>query len=174
MRAIGERARVAERARGAVGLLYALNTLGAVVGTLATGFVLIEVLGLSTSMRLTGVTNLGIGALVYVRAARHMRAGDGAPPEEAVPEDRRAFALLRVLVGVPAGRYAVAGLFVSGATVMLYEVVFTRVLGLVFGVSSYAFSISGRKRSSTHSPTAPASVETAGIPRDRASAMAMP
>ena len=56
-------------------------------------------------------------------------------------QDRRAFAALRVLVGVPAGRYAVVGLFVSGATVMLYEVVFTRVLGLVFGVSSYAFSM---------------------------------
>src|SRR5207237_5463413 len=36
-----------EAARRQVGLLYALNTLGAVAGTLITGFVLVEAIGLS-------------------------------------------------------------------------------------------------------------------------------
>src|SRR5262249_13039838 len=50
-------------------------------------------------------------------------------------------AALRALATTATGRYALVGLFLSGALTMLCEVVFTRVLGLVFGVSSYAFTL---------------------------------
>ena len=40
-----------ERAQRAFGRLYAANTIGAIVGTLAAGLVLIELLGLSGALR---------------------------------------------------------------------------------------------------------------------------
>jgi spermidine synthase len=47
----------AERA----GRLYAFNTAGAILGSIAAGFVLIPLLGISGSLRLCGVLNVGIG-----------------------------------------------------------------------------------------------------------------
>src|SRR5262249_52745703 len=70
-----------ERARRQVGLLYALNTLGALGGTLATGFVLIETLGLSNAMHLTAITNLGVGLLVVARVRRHPPAPQASEPQ---------------------------------------------------------------------------------------------
>jgi spermidine synthase len=124
-----------ERGRRLVGLLYGLNTLGAVAGTLATGLVFLEALGLSTTMRVAAVANLGIGALVIARSLRLP-----APPSTG-GERSPVLENLRVLAASRVGRYALLGLFVSGATAMLYEIAFTRMLALVFGVSSYAFSI---------------------------------
>jgi spermidine synthase len=128
----------ADGARSQTALLYALNTLGAVLGTLAAGLFLVEALGLSLSMRLTAVTNLGVGALVFVRARR--TRGHPMPANETPPVDRRAGGTLKLIASSAAGRYALGALALSGAVTMLYEVVFTRVLGLVFGVSSYAFT----------------------------------
>jgi len=121
-----------ERARRQVGLLYALNTLGAVFGTLLTGFVLVETLGLATSMQLTAIVNLGVGLLVIARSRRIPEAAPATEPAATGSDGALSTAALK---------YAFAGLSVAGATTMLYEVVFTRVLGLVFGVSSYAFTI---------------------------------
>ncbi|HSB64398.1 MAG TPA: fused MFS/spermidine synthase [Thermoanaerobaculia bacterium] len=122
-------------ARRLLPLLYALNTLGAVAGTLAAGLLFLEVFGLTRTMLLCAAVNVGVGALVLARARK-------APAAARASEEREgALGPLRVLSRSRAGRYALFGLFVSGATTMIYEVVETRVLALVFGVSSYAFTI---------------------------------
>jgi spermidine synthase len=65
-----------------------------------------------------------------------------APPNPMPGEDGPGLSgALRALVSSRESAYATLGLFVSGATTMLFEIVFVRVLGLVFGVSSYAFSL---------------------------------
>src|SRR5947208_2765747 len=45
----------------AIGLLYAINTLGAVLGTLVAGFVLIERVGISGSIAVAAALNLAAG-----------------------------------------------------------------------------------------------------------------
>ncbi|HEV8269261.1 MAG TPA: fused MFS/spermidine synthase, partial [Thermoanaerobaculia bacterium] len=118
-----------------IGLFYALNTAGAVLGTLATGFVFLELLGEKRSLLLCGVVNAGIGVLLL---ARDRRRGHPAPEaDEPSPEA----GVLSSLASSRTGRYVLLGLLVSGLTTMLYEIVFVRILGLVFGVSTYAFSI---------------------------------
>src|SRR5262249_20713532 len=117
------------RARPLIPLLYGLNTLGAVAGTAATGFFLLERLGLSRTMLLAAALNLLVGGAVLLLARR-------APPNpERAEASPRLLESLRALVRAKGGAYACTGLFVSGATTMLYEIVFVRVLGLVFGVS---------------------------------------
>jgi spermidine synthase len=123
-----------ESARRLLPFLYALNTLGALAGTLAAGLLFLEVFGLTRTMLICATVNVGVGALVLARSR-------GAPGAARASEDLDVLGPLRTLSGSPAGRFALFGLLVSGATTMIYEIVETRVLALVFGVSSYAFTI---------------------------------
>jgi spermidine synthase len=127
----------ADGARRTLPLLYGLNTLGAVAGTLATGLVFLEVFGISTTMLLCALVNLAVGTF-----ALSCSRADGGSWRDALPRAPAADArFLRALAGSRPGVFALVALFASGAATMGYEVVFTRVLGLVFGVSSYAFTI---------------------------------
>src|SRR5450756_1956229 len=67
------------------GRLYAANTLGAIVGAAAAGFVLIEVLGLSDSLRVgaAGSAIAGVTALVLARRQ------EVAPPDPVRPDGFR-------------------------------------------------------------------------------------
>jgi spermidine synthase len=53
-----------------VGFLYAVNTLGAIVGSLAAGFVLIPMIGLQRSLVAGALVNLSIGAFLFAMSAR--------------------------------------------------------------------------------------------------------
>jgi len=126
-----------------VGLLYALNTLGAVAGVLLSGFVLLYTVGVWQTVILAGIFNLMIfGVLIGVPAVenavgkKETSASQDGPcaPETAgpvVPVASRKWAasLLLVLFGF------------SGAVSMMYEVGWTRVLAIVLGSSIYAFSV---------------------------------
>ncbi|MFB3066250.1 MAG: fused MFS/spermidine synthase [Planctomycetota bacterium] len=114
----------ADRGR-ALGWLYAWNTLGAVVGTVLAGFILLPALGLTWSMRtaalLSGAAALGAFLLKeQPREAGELQGPVGAPH----PDAGRALKL-----------YAASGFL--GLTA---EVAFTRSLVLVFGSATYAFT----------------------------------
>lgn len=124
-------------ARRRVAALYAVNILGAVAGTLVTGFYFIHNLGLSRTMLLAAALNVLIGVIVLLMARRF-----DAPAEVASAEDAPStLSALREFISSRTGRLAGLGLFVSGATTMLYEVIFTRLLVVIFGVSTHAFTI---------------------------------
>jgi spermidine synthase len=120
--------------------LYALNTLGAVAGSLAAGFVLLPGLGLAGTTFVAAAVNLAVaavawtaggGAKVIARAAAgEPEAKGGGAPEAASP------ALL------PAGaRRVVAVLFaLSGFAALAFQIAWVRLFGLVFGSSVYSFS----------------------------------
>jgi spermidine synthase len=139
----------ADRASAAArrtGLLYGANTAGAVVGTWATGFVLLPALGVRSTEVLAAVANLAVGAFALLWAARQGHDSpmqddrsfaaereellDLAPDPDRAPARRR---LVRSAV--------VAALAVSGACAMLYEVAWSRFLALVLGSSVYAFTL---------------------------------
>lgn len=132
--AIGER----------VGLLYALNTFGAVLGSFAAGFYLIPTMGLRTTLYLGATVNIGIGVLVLVFDRHLARLDAGQPAPKTAPRQ----APLSAPEGYPAaeGRkgawawVALVGLAFSGAASMIYEVAWTRALALIIGTSTYAFS----------------------------------
>lgn len=104
-----------------IGILYATNTLGAVCGTFAAGFVLLPALGLAWTMRAAALFPLAAGVLAFL--ARGEARAPGPPPPPA-PEARRAILL-----------YAA-----SGFLGLVAEVAFTRQLVLVFGSATYAFT----------------------------------
>ncbi len=112
-----------------VPLLYAVNLAGAVLGAAATGFWLVEHAGLAATMRIAAAADFAVAAAAFAAARRIARPP--ARPAEAAPEPL-----------APLPRAALfTGLFASGAVFMLVEVVFTRLLSLAFGVSSYSFAL---------------------------------
>ena len=49
-----------------IGILYALNTFGAVIGTVAAGFILIEAFGITWSLRVAIAINLGVALVAWL------------------------------------------------------------------------------------------------------------
>jgi spermidine synthase len=118
-----------ERLGRRVGLLYAANTLGAVIGTVLAGYVLLPALGIRRTTVIAVLINLVVGGLGLLLARCWPRTGAVAP--RAVPTDQR---------WTTGQRLIVAAFGVSGAVSMLYEVAWTRALALVLGSSTYAFT----------------------------------
>ena len=50
-----------------IGRLYAINTLGAIVGTVSAGFLLIPILGIQSTVKVAILVNLAIGAAIADR-----------------------------------------------------------------------------------------------------------
>jgi len=112
-----------------IGLLYAVNTAGAVLGCLLAGFVLIGTLGMWRTTLLAATVNLGIGLALFVL------------PRSARPESRPAPAPSAARAPRPAAaRLAIAVFAASGFSALAYEVVWTRVLLTHLHNSTYAFS----------------------------------
>ena len=112
--------------------LYALNTLGAVAGSLAAGFVLLPGLGLTATTFVAAALNVGVAAVAW-------SAGRRAPEREA-PADAAAAAPAAALLD-PGTRRVVAVLFaLSGFGALAFQMAWVRLFGLVFGSSVYSFS----------------------------------
>jgi spermidine synthase len=120
-----------------VGSLYAVNTAGAVIGTLLTGFALIPGFGVSRSIHLAASANLALGTLAFVAAmlTRAQRVAVSIPAVRKTVRGRRAN--VPITTRSRAALYAIAA---SGLLALVYEIVWTRVLVLILGSSVYAFT----------------------------------
>ena len=121
----------------AFGRLYAANTIGAIVGTLAAGVLLIELLGLTGTLVIGAICSGAAGAAALLLSRRRRRA---------IPLDRhdvaRHFAEATEEVGVVARpRLAIVLAFVSGLTSLGYQVLWTRLLSSGTGNSTYVFTL---------------------------------
>lgn len=125
-----------------LGLLYAVNTFGAVLGTFLVGFTFLYTLGLRSSLIFAAVLNLGIGLLVIVkdRELRQLRqenpAKESPSQEKMEKEPESQHSMGRVVI-----RYAILAFMISGFISMVYEIAWTRLLTLIIGSSTYAFSM---------------------------------
>lgn len=111
-----------------LGLLYFLNTLGAVTGTIAAGFVLIGAIGVHATLFLGAGLNLAIGAVSLLLGKR---VAEIAPPPAPVAAPRRP--------GRPSS-WLLAAVMLAGIASLALEVIWTRALVLVVGSSTYAFA----------------------------------
>src|SRR5438093_8352341 len=98
-----------------VGLLYAVNTTGAIAGTLTAAFVLLPALGLRHTVHVGPAVN----SLAFATAAALARR---APPGTAAPAPRAS--------GVP---WILPAIAVSGAVSFGYEVLWFRLFGQLLG-----------------------------------------
>ncbi len=126
-----------------IGMLYTLNTFGAVAGTFAVGFYLLPLIGVKATLALAVASSVGIGLFILFIERRL-----AASPGGSASAGRKAEALdptraLPASGGAPASLvfvYILLGFGLSGAASMMYEVGWTRVLSLIIGSSTYAFT----------------------------------
>jgi len=143
-----------------VGLLYGVNTLGAVLGCSLAGFVLIPGLGVTWTIYGAALLNLAIcagvlnidrnpvlrnepsGSIERIKGKKQKKQHKKQQQQrqqqemqkkcarEAVPEIRPA--VIRVVM---------IGIGLSGLAAMIYQIAWTRVISLSIGSSVYAFSL---------------------------------
>ncbi|HXK25510.1 MAG TPA: fused MFS/spermidine synthase [Myxococcota bacterium] len=113
------------------GVLYFVNTLGALAGCLAAGFVLISRVGLTRTTWIAAGTNFAVAAIAAYLGRRHAASFE-AKPAEPQPATRELSPGMARLVLVAIG--------VSGFTSLAYEVVWTRALPRYVYNSTYAFT----------------------------------
>lgn len=127
--------RSSDTGRRAVGLLYAVNTLGAVLGTLLTTFAALEVLGIRKTIWEAALLNLLV-ALVARGMSRSM-AQSRVDPEAAGPA-----APVPVEEGQRGARWIVpVAAALVGFVFLLMELVWYRMLSPLLGGSSYTFGL---------------------------------
>ena len=145
-----------EQVGGRVGDLYAVNTLGAVVGCALAGYVMIPEMGLRASIFTAAGTNFVVTAAIVAMVAwlrrqamvaeavatasptpdpRPATLPAGQPPTPAAVGPARA-----AKVRSPLEAFLLLSLAASGAASMIYENAWTRALALVIGMSTYAFT----------------------------------
>jgi spermidine synthase len=123
---------------GAFGKLYAANTIGAIVGTLTAGLVLVELIGLTGALAVGAACSAvaGLAALPLERR-KGLRAPGSAPDERS----HRAVAISTV-PGLPdRTRLGLTIAFVSGLTSLGYQVLWTRMLASGTGNTTYVFTV---------------------------------
>ncbi len=129
-----------------VGVLYGINTLGAVVGVLGTSFYAIYVFGLQGTVLMTAGINILIGLIVLfvLRLKRFIFTG-GNPAQDVVGLQGEDDAIESPVEShVSETNLATILLFafaLSGFTSMAYELCWTKVLALCLGSSVYSFAI---------------------------------
>ena len=119
-----------------VGLLYATNTAGAILGALTAGFYLISELGVTASFYIAAAINTAIG-LSAVVASFAIPATEVDRP--AAP--RAAPAWQSVSQADADGRTVLAVFALSGLVTLALEVVWFRILALFLRPTAYAFTI---------------------------------
>ncbi|MGD8763099.1 MAG: fused MFS/spermidine synthase, partial [Desulfobacteraceae bacterium] len=129
-----------------VGLLYGTNTVGAVVGTLVAGFLLIPNIGILKTCLLTGMTDFLIG-MIILWLARNKFLAPAAPQKQ--PPATKTTRPSRTPKESGAIRYLFDRFYswpglvflLSGMVALAYEIIWFRLLARIIGPSVHAFSI---------------------------------
>lgn len=121
-------------------LFYGINTLGALAGTMAAGFVLLPHLGMFVTTVCVAAVNLAVGTSCLLIGLRT------SPPERVESRIRREDETFDSLPGLDAAtrariaRAALIGIAISGVGSFALEVVWTRILIMSFSATVYSFT----------------------------------
>ena len=114
-----------------IGILYALNTFGAVIGTVAAGFFLIESLGIRWTLGVGIAINFAVAAIALVLVRKASAVETEETEQQTEPED---------VPDQPDRRLVLWGIGVSGFCALAYEVLWTRIMVFFLGSTTYAFA----------------------------------
>ena len=129
-----------------IGILYALNTFGAVIGTVAAGFFLIQALGIKWTLGVAIAINFGVALIALLldqitqksesdhteKASRKQITEKSAQDVEPAIQIGESRLPLRTIVLIAIG--------ISGFCALSYEVLWTRILVFFLGSTTYAFA----------------------------------
>ncbi len=114
--------------------LYAVNTIGAILGTVLAGYFLVPHLG----VRLTNLVAIGLNFFVAFlfwlvsSLVATIKNTEGASPGVQIDQTTQKLTSIQKIV--------VIGFCISGVAAMFYEVAWTRALCMILGTTTYAFT----------------------------------
>ncbi|MHC4069825.1 MAG: fused MFS/spermidine synthase, partial [Planctomycetota bacterium] len=121
------------------GRLYGLNTIGAALGALLSGFWLINLFGMTGTLIFAVLVNGIIGLSCITAGRKTKRQRVVSELKETRQEDSGQGATLSEYPGAVIGALLIFA--VSGFCAMSYEVIWTKLLGLIVGPTTYSFTI---------------------------------
>jgi spermidine synthase len=132
--------------------LYTYNLAGAIIGTVAAGFLLLPTFGLHKTIYLAAAINFLIGVVAVLVDARTGAASADAAIEKSVDDGREGSEARTLSQETAAGDLVSEAVeegttfwlfcaFISGFVTISTQVAWTRVLTMIIGSSTYAFSI---------------------------------
>jgi spermidine synthase len=133
-----------------LGYFYGGNTAGAVAGSLLAGFYLMSRFDISITTYVAvainvavSVTALAIAAVAPVRGreGQDALAGQAGLPEDARPAGEAGLAGAPSQTGQADARLVYLAIALSGLTALACEVLWTRSMSLLFGATTYTFSL---------------------------------
>jgi spermidine synthase len=130
-------ARREEKVALPLSLLYAVNTGGAVVGAALAGALLLPALGVTATLLSAAATSVAVGIASLLLDRRQ----PSSPVERIAPGPRAEPDTPTRPWGERTRRLALIGIGASGFCALGYEVLWTRMLSLVVGTSTYSFTI---------------------------------
>jgi predicted membrane-bound spermidine synthase len=121
-----------EKPGRSVAMLYFTNSIGAAIGVLVSGFVLIKLTGLPGTIRIAGLINVVLALTVWLLIRKtHIAHERFEVKQEQTPEQSSARRY----------RFFLLASLVTGASSFIYEIGWIRMLSLVLGSSTHAFEL---------------------------------
>lgn len=121
-----------DRVGGKIGLLYAINTTGAIVGALVAGFYLISEMGVDRSFQIAAATNIAIGVVAVIASYLIPAQAPGTEAPYAPQAQYAPYAPSPLVLWV---------FFMSGFMSLALEIIWFRMLVLFLRPTAYAFTI---------------------------------
>ncbi|MBU5638669.1 hypothetical protein KOM00_18230 [Geomonas sp. Red69] len=116
-----------------IAMLYFANSIGAAVGVLVSGFILIRVVGLPWTMGIAGFINISLAIIVWTLICK-MPSVECRDKEEILVESS-------LNQNTKLYNFFLVASFVTGAASFIYEIGWIRMLSLVLGTSTHAFEL---------------------------------
>ena len=125
-----------------IGVLYALNTFGAVIGTVAAGFFLLEAFGIRWTLGVGIAINFAVAAIALVLVPRVSETEDVSGQQENLVEDNEISLSTNTENREPMAdsHLALWAIGISGFCALAYEVLWTRIMVFFLGSTTYAFA----------------------------------
>jgi spermidine synthase len=122
--------RFPETPGGSIAMLYFTNSFGAAIGVLASGFWLIELVGLPGTILAAGLINIALAGTVWM-LVRLDPVGERAPiPAEKTDDGVSPLTTLFVIAA-----------FITGAASFIYEISWIRMLSFVLSSTTHSFEL---------------------------------
>ena len=113
-------------------ILYFTNSLGAAVGVLVSGFVLVQSMGLPGTILTAGIINIILAVIVFLLSKEKEHPPKPIPTEPTQPTEPLPRKLVIIFMLVAA---------FTGTASFMYEIGWIRMLSLVLGSSTHAFEL---------------------------------
>ena len=124
-----------------VGVLYSINTFGAVIGCFLAGFYMISTFGVNASVYLFAVINVLIGISIWIMSRKEVIEESALKEEVISTSELKNLETKNIEHTRTIEKVVLYGFALSGFCALAYGVLWTRILIYVITASVYAFSI---------------------------------